>query len=96
MATPPALGLNVITVTSAATGVAPTALAAAIATLQAAVVASREHAVGAVAVVGALVGTTAGATTVARPHPSVGPPFIAAGTRTPLAPPQALAAPWPL
>jgi hypothetical protein len=49
----------------------------AIATLQAAA-ASREHAVGAVAVAGAPARTIAGAIIVARPHPWAGSPFVAA------------------
>jgi hypothetical protein len=77
MVPPPAPSLD--TVASAVAGVAPAALAMAIATLQAAAAASRERAVGAVAAAGAPTGTAAGATAATRPHPLVGPPFIAVG-----------------
>jgi hypothetical protein len=59
MATP--LAVDVITVATAATGVAPAALVAAITTLQVAAAASRERAVGAASAAGALAGTIAGA-----------------------------------
>jgi hypothetical protein len=58
-------------------------LAAAISTLQAATAASREHAVGAATADGAPAGTTTGATTVARPHPPIDPPYITISTSTP-------------
>jgi hypothetical protein len=56
MATAPAPGLDTVVVASAAVGVAPIALAVAIATIQAVAVVSRERAVGTVAAVGAPVG----------------------------------------
>jgi hypothetical protein len=73
MVTPPAV--DVVTVASAAAGVASAALVAAISTLQAAPSTSCEHVVGAVAAAGAPAGTVAGA----RPHPMAGPPFVVAG-----------------
>jgi hypothetical protein len=59
MATP--LAVDVVTVATAATGVALAALVAAITTLQVAAAASHERAVGAASAAGALAGTTAGA-----------------------------------
>jgi hypothetical protein len=59
MATPPAV--IVITVTLAAAGIAPTALPAAISTIQVAAAASRERAVGVVAATGTPAGPAAGA-----------------------------------
>jgi hypothetical protein len=80
MATPPPIGFDIVTVASAAAGVAPTALAAAIATLQVVTAASRER------VVGAVVCTTMGATAATRPHPPVGPPFITVTVSAPTGP----------
>jgi hypothetical protein len=84
MTTP--LSVDVITVASAAADITPAALAAAISTLQVAAAASRECAMGVVAVAGAPVGTVAGATVVAHPHPSDSPPFVAASANTPAGP----------
>jgi hypothetical protein len=81
MATPPPLGLNIVIVASTVAGVAPVALAAAIATLQAADASSRERVVGAVVAASAPASTAAGATATVRPHPSDDPPFVAAGMR---------------
>jgi hypothetical protein len=75
----PSGAVDTIVVASAASGITPAALAAAIATLHAAA-ASREHVVGAVTAVGTPAGTAAGATT-ALPHPSVDPPSVASGMR---------------
>jgi hypothetical protein len=72
MATPPVV--DIVTIASAATGVAPSDLAAAIATLQAAAAASCEGTVGVIAAVGAPIGTAA-----TRHHPSVDPPSVTAG-----------------
>jgi hypothetical protein len=80
MATPPMV--DAITVASATAGITPTTLAATISTLQAVTATSRERAVGAVAAAD----STAGAPAAARHHPSVGPPFIAAGTSAPAGP----------
>jgi hypothetical protein len=92
MATPLPLGLDTITLASAAAEVAPVALAAAIATLQD-VAASRQRVVGAVTTTSALVGTAAGTTAVACPHPQSALPS-SQPARTPLlAPPRAPPAP---
>jgi hypothetical protein len=79
MDTRPAPGLDIVDVASAAAGVAPAALAAAIANLQAAAIASRERVMGAIVATGAPAGTTAGATITACPQPPVGPPFVTTG-----------------
>jgi hypothetical protein len=81
MATPQAV--DIITVASAAVGVAPVALAAAISTLHAATVACRECTMGAVA--------TTGAIAITRPHPPVGPPFVVAGVSASVGPVGSLA-----
>jgi hypothetical protein len=76
MATPPSV--DVVIVASAIVSVTPTALATAISTLQAAVAASREHVVGAIA--------AAGATATAHPRPPAGPPFVTADASAPTGP----------
>jgi hypothetical protein len=79
---------------SAASGVAPSHLAAAIATHQAAATASasRELDVGFVAAVGALAGTATGATT--RPTLRSALRSLQPVQAPPLAPPRALLGPW--
>jgi hypothetical protein len=72
MVTPPAFGLDTVAIASAATGVAPAALATAISTVQATAVASCERVVAA-----------AGATPIVHPHPLVGPPFLAVDASAP-------------
>jgi hypothetical protein len=81
MATLPAI--DVVVFASSAVEVV---VALAIITIQAVVIAHERVAgvVGTVAAAGVPVGTAAGATATAYPHPSVGPPFIAAGTCAPV------------
>jgi hypothetical protein len=65
MVAPPPFDVGTVATASATVGVAPIALAVAIATLQAAATASCKRVVGAFA--------------ATRPHPLAGPPFVTAG-----------------
>jgi hypothetical protein len=80
MATPPPIRFDTVTIALVTAGITPTALAAAIATLQVVANASYERAMGVV------VGTTASATAAACPHPPAGPPFIVVGVSAPADP----------
>jgi hypothetical protein len=84
MMTPPAPGLDTVTVASAAIDVAPAALVAAIATLQDAAAASYERVVVAIEAAGAPAGTATLRSALPSSQPARAPPLPCRGRRRPL------------